>query len=93
MNNKWESTAMGNVILDCKTFFISYNPYPCIHTPFASDDNSDETALVDKNGYKYYILNGDFRKQYEKLVDKGFDACKKFYDSKKGKYNSSWTAI
>ena len=83
-----------NEITQGKGFYISYNPSPGMGmNMFAGDNNSDETALVkegkDKN--TFYILNGDFRKEYKKLIKKGYKACYKFYLSKKEKFNSSWT--
>jgi hypothetical protein len=55
--------------------------------------NGEETALVleSLNGRRaFYILEGDFRKEYEKLLDKGFETCKKFYDSKP-ELHSNWS--
>ena len=31
------------------------------------------------------------KKEYEKLIDKGYSACKKFYNSKKEEFNSPWS--
>jgi len=91
--NKWILTNRGNYVLNGSNFHISYSDVVrngiCGISFFASDDRSNETALC-KNG-KYYILNGDFRKDYEKLINKGFNACYKFYLSKKNKYDSSWS--
>jgi hypothetical protein len=49
---------------------------------------TDETALV--KGKTYLILNGDYRKQYEQLVPKGYKACKDFY-TKNIKNQSIWS--
>lgn len=84
----------GNEVLDAEGFYISYNPRPCFFMPcFRSDNGGAETALCDQRDKrtKFYILNGDFRKQYEKLVPNGFEACKAFYDKKKKRYGSSWS--
>jgi hypothetical protein len=85
-----------NEVIKRKGYFISYNPMPGRGISFWEGDNkSEETALAKETckecGTHYYILNGDFRKEYQKLISKGFNACLKFYNSKKAKYNSSWT--
>lgn len=56
------------------------------------DDGRAETALVVTEGRNkgFYILNGDFRKQYEKIYSKGFKECHKFYLSKV-KHRSNWS--
>ena len=74
----------NRMTLECEEFHISYNGRPEI-----SVDHVEETALC-KDG-SYYILNGDFRKEYDDLFDQGFEACKAFYDSKKAEFNSIWT--
>ena len=84
-----------NEVMEGKKFYISYNPNPGMGLSFfAGDNNSDETALVDNRKSErgtFYILNGDFRKDYKKLIKKGFNACYKFYLSKKDKYDSTWS--
>lgn len=80
-----------NYVLEGDGFFISYNSCPWAGVSiFESDTGGAETALVIENKYK--ILNGDFRKEYEKLAPKGLDACLKFYDEKKGEFGSSWSS-
>ena len=81
-DNKWQLTRMGNLFLKGDGFYISYND----DAPGASDV---ETALC-KND-KYFILNGDFREDYEKLISEGFDACKAFYD-KHNNVQSNWSS-
>jgi hypothetical protein len=82
-----------NYILEGDGFFVSFipsNANPWLGTIFNGDrPDGMETAIV-KDG-KYYILNGDFRKDYEKLVDKGFNACKKFFDKNEDESGSSWS--
>lgn len=46
---------------------------------------SGETALYD--GKTWYILNGDWRKEYEKLYP-DFNACLEFYRSKEKEFRS-----
>lgn len=85
-----------NEILDGKDFFISYNPDPCGILPsmFHADAGSSETALVKSSDkQKYRILNGDFRKEYEKVIEKGFDACLALFNKLNKKYGSSWSSI
>lgn len=92
MNKKWKRTVMGDAILDCGDFFISYrgNTRSVMGiTAFAGDNGGAETALI--KGNDYYILNGDFRKEYEKVADKGFEECVKFFNTKKEKHESSWS--
>lgn len=89
----------GNSILNCDGFFISYNPdtgNSILGSFFAGDGDGEETALcipkdTKDGGTRYLILNGDWRKNYEKLAPKGIAACRKFYESKKAKYDSSYT--
>ena len=84
-----------NELLEGDGFFISYNPAPGAGIPmFASDNNSDETALVkpEDPDNEYRILNGDFREGYKKLVPLGFQACLEFYEMAAEKnLGSSWS--
>lgn len=91
-NGKTWARIEPNVILESKDegFYISYNPGNYTISAFNSDDGGSETALV--IGGSYYILNGDHREKYEKLIDEGFDACKKYFDKKaKLGFKSSWS--
>lgn len=87
----WERTVYGNVILECDNFFISYRGNTAeLGSIFAGDDGGyGETALCFDGKYK--ILNGDFRKEYEKIVDKGLEECLKFYNSKNAECASCWS--
>jgi|TARA_Y100000310_G_scaffold20001_2_gene19515 hypothetical protein len=70
----------GNHLLygEGEEFAISYNSNPGSGLSlFDGDGGSDETALC--KGGKYYILNGDYRDEYEAIIDQGFDACFQFY--------------
>lgn len=58
--SKWVF-GIPNSRLNGEGYAISYNPY------------EGETALWYKN--HCLILNGDWRKQYEEVFDKGADAC------------------
>jgi hypothetical protein len=93
----WESPSpeATNIILDGGTFFVSFNPHPCAGIPFFNaDHNSAETALVDRRlpVNLFHILNGDFRKQYEKAFPKGWDACLAVYLANKKAHDSSWSS-
>ena len=105
IDNPLTGLEQNNFILRGKDFFISYNPDSGRSKVGAMIDNranilgalvdnrekggGEETALV-KND-KFFILNGDFRKQYEKLISKGFDACHKFYLKNRKEHGSAFT--
>lgn len=77
-----------NHVLEAPDFYISFNEAPPdFGMGFGSDDGGEETALC--KGGKYFILNGDFRKQYEELVPKGFEACFAFFEKQNNV--SSWS--
>jgi len=84
-----------NYILEADDFYISYAPNAGSGISFfGSDDGDVETALVKKNRDArgtFYILNGDWREDYERLLPEGFDACKRFYEEKKDEHRSSWS--
>ncbi len=92
--SKWKQppsrmSISNNALLEGDGFYISYATALGLRTiaMFASDDNSDETALVIEG--KFYILNGDYRKDYEKLVDQGPEKCLAFYHQHDNQ--SSWS--
>lgn len=100
MKSKWIKTIRGNYVLKKRGYAISYNP----DTNASGDgtgavlnmlgamlgymdaSGQPETALIHKEDF--YILNGDFRKEYEGL--KTFKECKKFFLSKP-ELKSSWS--
>lgn len=83
---KWNAGLFSkNCVLNVPGFYVSYNP-----GPMAADDGQAETALVKDSDY--YILNGDFRAEYEALVPQGFDACLAFFREKEFEHGSSWTS-
>lgn len=67
-----------NTICQADGFFISYNP--CIF-----DTGGEETALVVESegggmfDCHYYILEGDWRKEYLAVIDKGYEACERLF--------------
>ena len=95
MNIKWEKnehSVTGNLLLKAKDFYISYASAVSLSVMgeiMGSDGGGAETALY-KDG-DFYILNGDFRKEYEKLVPLGFDECLKFHNEQKKFNKSSWS--
>lgn len=85
----WTNNAF-NTVLEKEGFYISYLfPKSGLFsgTSFDSDTDEGETALV-KDSH-FYILNGDYRKEYEELVDLGFEECYKFFKNNPNK--SRWT--
>lgn len=86
-----------NEVLDGDGFYISYNPSARndIFGVFASligeeDESTEETALLDRSGV-WYILKGDFRKEYLKAAPKGLEACLKVYNKHKATKRSGWS--
>ena len=85
-------------------FEISFNPNTSAE-PLGDADGGPETALVmfdqpcAKDGHvwigkKFYLLRGDFRAEYERIIAGGGDAsdCKSFYDEQKKEYGSRWSS-
>ena len=87
---KWKKNS-HNEVLDGVGFYISFSHNPCGDiAAFKGDTDNGETALVTENPHKFYILNGDYRKEYEALVDKGLFACLEFFKANIENV-SSWT--
>ena len=88
----WLNTGgiAGNEVLHAEGFYLSYatGHAMSVLSMFGSDNHSDETALVVDG--EFYILNGDFRREYETLVPKGVDACMAFFNQHKSQA-SSWS--
>ena len=80
-----KSPEMPNEILNGKNFYISYNPKTGVGNPFAMilgeitniPNGLPETAIHFEN--TWYILNGDFRSQYEAVAENGIKAVLKVY--------------
>lgn len=102
---EWE-LAGNNIALQGDGFYISYNDAtgqedPLLYETSKSMDallgvllgqevkRQEETAICFDD--TFLILNGDFRKEYEKLVDKGLDACVEFYNKHKAELRSIWS--
>lgn len=52
--------------------------------------DGEETALYDAETEVFRILEGDFRKEYERAYPSGFSACLKVYEKNK-KHRSNWS--
>lgn len=90
---KWKIQEMNHLLRVNKDFYISFNPntHSVIGISAFDGDNGGcpETALC--RGNDFFILNGDYRKEYEKVISKGFNACKKIFDKFKKDNQSSWS--
>lgn len=73
----------GNEILRGDGFYISYmRPGALQHIPWAaSEQGQAETALC--VGDEFYILNGDFRKEYEAAFPGGLKSVLEVYEKNK----------
>lgn len=93
---KWE-TIDQNSILWGDGFYVSYlsdtSNISGFGSLFAGDGGMDETAIVVKIGDKtnYYILNGDWRNQYENAVSDGLEACMNIFRKNNKEYGSGWS--
>jgi hypothetical protein len=85
--SKWYIDQGGNYILDGDEFYISFQPAASL---FFSDQGQQETALCKDD--EFYILNGDWRDEYQNLLPQGFDKCLEFFNFKKDKHGSSWSS-
>jgi len=65
--------SVPNRVTQGNGFYISYNNVD------SDIYGSDTTALVWGQMEKFYILNGDHRKQYTPLISQGFDACLAYF--------------
>ena len=100
--SKWKKLN-NNFLLQFDGFYISYNPDTTEGHRFTDLGNTllaiggskeklkdgEETALIKEN--EFYILNGDFRNEYEHISEKGFMECYLFFKSKEEKFGSNWT--
>ena len=84
---KVEGSPTSNEILQGEGFFVSYTP-ATLAGGFASDRGGDETAIVSEGAY--FILNGDHRRAYSKLVSKGLAICMAYFEGHQDQV-SSWS--
>ena len=67
---------------ECEDFYLSYNPRPEREIPFfTADGGGEETALciTKEEDKQWCILNGDYRKEYEKVAHLGIKAVVQKY--------------
>lgn len=104
MENKitWHKN-LKNLVLKGQGFYISYNPNTFNGHGELTDianrlaslvgaeevTDGEETALFGNN--TWYILTGDFRKEYEEVFDRGFLACLDVYNSHKNTNRNNWS--
>lgn len=74
-----ENITIGNRVY--KGFYISYNNHDIALY------GSDTTALVLGQTQLCLILNGDHRKEYASLIEKGFNACSEYFFEHKEEWN------
>lgn len=101
----WKHVNYNQVLNGGDDFFVSYNPDTTrshvseLLTELANGLGGDvrdgeETALVKRNPngiHTYSILSGDWRKEYEQLIDKGYEACYEFFKSQQGEFGNNWS--
>lgn len=87
MSMHFETTPEGypvlipNEVIESDGFYISYNNWD------VATYGSDTTALVWGQMQRFYVLNGDHRSEYQKLIDDGFDACLEYFNANIGQAN------
>jgi len=82
-----KNEEFGNYILKGNQFYISYQPKPW--SPLGASPPETALVIMNENGVKFLILEGDFRKEYEKRID-NLEECIKFFKENK-KYKSMWS--
>jgi len=90
LNWKCVGGLSNNKTLNFDGFYISFATGSGLSTLsiFSSDSGSSETALCVED--KFFILNGDFREDYERLGPKGLKDCMDFFIANKEK-SSTWS--
>jgi hypothetical protein len=87
MKKEWVvMLGLGNQCLLGDGFYISYLDGNLAKKGFEDfpeviamlDDSLHETAIVTIDD-KYYILKGDYRKEYEAVIEQGLEACMKVF--------------
>lgn len=88
-DNPASITGSYNTVLMGDEFYISFMSDRSANTGIFASEEGTETALCSRGNF--FILNGDWREQYEAVVDQGFDACKAIFDANQDK-KSSWSS-
>lgn len=78
---KGETTPNWILQSNCGNFCISFN-----ERPWGSD--CSQTALSLRRDDLLYILDGDHRKEYENIIDEGFERCLEYFNSIKEDFKS-----
>ena len=73
--------CIPNTTMDGDGFYVSYNDHD------TAIYGSVTTALVLGQMEKFYVLNGDHRAMYSKLIAHGFDACLGYFEANIGEIN------
>lgn len=92
MGLNWEYIK-PSYILEAKDFHISYTKdTSALHPGFppARIEDLQETALYVERKDRYYILKGDWRKEYEEVFHLGLAACIKVFEENKENAKSAW---
>lgn len=93
-----------NDVLKGDGFYISYNPgvggalmdtLGSMAALVSGDTDfmkrQEETALYDERGGIWYILNGDYRKEYGEAYKGGLARCLEVYEKYKADFRSVWS--
>lgn len=92
---EWKDNGANQLLKgEDKRFYISYNPKLGMGIRiFEADNSADETALCITASTKPYflILNGDFRKEYEAVINKGLGACLQVFLKHEKEHGSTWS--
>lgn len=98
MKTKWEKVDDGKYRLIAQGFDLVYSESITNAMKNLSDNSidmsdydegKDMTAIVVPDKKKYYVLKGDWRKQFEKAVPEGLLAVVNVYNKNKGKNNEN----
>lgn len=106
MTKKFKRTGAGNEILEGGDFYVSYRAVPgnnaisqltdLMHSMAGLETyNGAETALCNPTlGMinPYFILSGDFRQEYEAIIDQGWEACYAFWLSQWEDHSNPYSA-
>lgn len=76
---KWKQCGPLNSCIFGEGFYISFAPM------------LNETALVLDEPKRFYILHGDYRKEYETIIDKGFDECLSLFQKLESVAMATWS--
>lgn len=104
MKQHWEQNTR-NLILSGDGFYISYNSntfgghgvFTDIHNalaPLVGEElakDCEETALYDRKTATWYILEGDFREDYDQAFEGGLETCLAVYYRNSAKHRSTWS--